>query len=115
MPLLSEAKIKGEYMLNYIGSEYVSRVTFSVSEKVVGVVFSNGLKANLHFDKYTSKFDGITLRSANIEDQFSTGIELKNTDEDKAVLVFLYNIMNRKGEGFIFMCEQEIVELWNNN
>lgn len=102
---------KEKELKDYIGSEFVTRVTFSLTEHAISVVFKNGKKVNLKF-KSNYRFKKLFLTNSDLANLSLNGVWLEEENEvDKAMLSFIYNIINRTFDSFIFYCEQLIKEL----
>ncbi len=105
---------KERKLKKYIGSEYVRRVTFSLTESAISVVFKNGKKVNLKFGK-NYRFEKLFLTNSEIGNLSLNGVYLEDGDKvDKAMLSFIYNVINRTADSFIFYSEQLIKELNKN-
>ncbi len=105
---------KEKELKKYIGSEYVRRVTFSLTESAISVVFKNDKKVNLKFSK-NYRFEKLFLTNSEIGKLSLNGVYLEDEDEvDKAMLSFIYNVINRTADSFIFYSEQLIKEFDKN-
>lgn len=108
MASLSKKEEKERELLDYIGSDHVKKVRLSMCERVVSIFFQNGLKVNLEFD-HNYRFDKLLLKN-DLEDVFRNGVYLSDGEEDEALLKFIFNVVQRKAESFIFYCERVIME-----
>lgn len=104
---------KEKELKDYIGADIVSRVTFSLTDHSISIIFRNGKKVNLKF-KSNYRFEKIFLTNAEISKLSLNGVWFEEDEDDKDVLSFIYNIINRKTDSFIFYCEQLIKELDKN-
>jgi len=113
MPKFTNKEEKEKKLEDYIGNDIVSRVTFSMSEKNVSIIFRNDLKIKLKFGN-DYRFDSLFLTNSKIQDADLTGVWFDGNEIDTKVIIFIYNIMERKSDSFIFYCESLIYNLWNN-
>lgn len=108
MPTLSKREEKEKELLEYIGSKHVRKVRLSMSDRHVNIFFQNDLKLRLTFGP-DYRFDKIFLTN-DLENVFLNGVWISDTKEDEALLKFIYNVIQRKAESFIFFCERIVME-----
>lgn len=114
MPKVSLKNKKERELLEYIDSDHVNRTFFSLSERKISIFFVNDHRVDLYFNS-DYRFEKLLLSRSNLDDFTSKGIWFRDSTEDRNVLAFIYNLLNRdKSDSFIFYCERLVMEFWRN-
>lgn len=105
---------KEKELEEYINSQHVSRVHFSLKKHDIGIIFSNGIKVKLHFDR-EFKFRDLYILNGDFDKKLKSEIRFTDSAPDREILKFVYNIINnREADSFIFFCERLVMELHKN-
>lgn len=113
MPNVSNKDKKEIELLEYLDSPYVVRTFFSLTERKISIFFVNDHRVDLYFDS-GFRFKKLILSKSALNNFTTKGILFTDTEEDRSVLAFIYNLLNRKSDSFIFFCEHTIMEFWKN-
>lgn len=113
MATLSLKEKKEKELEEYLDSDFIGKIMFSLPELSVSLFFVNGKKINLKFDE-NYRFDELCLMNGDVGQILQEGIYFRENQNDKAVLNFIYNVLDRSAESFIFYCERLVMELDKN-